>query len=88
MTDPRTPMQRLLTAALADVPTGQTFVEQSDLRAVLIDALPANADLRRFYGVATDAELIAAQAKHVERLQEQIQHLLPPHPAICRPREG
>lgn len=36
MTDPRTPMQRLLTAALVYLPTGQAFVEQSDLRAVLI----------------------------------------------------
>lgn len=36
MNDPRTPMQRLLAAALANIPTGQIIVEQSDLRHVMI----------------------------------------------------
>ena len=43
-------------------------------------------DLRAFYSVQTDAELIAAQARHIERLQAK----LPSNdqPAFTRVREG
>lgn len=42
------------------------------------------ADLRLFYGVGTDAELIRAQAQHVERLQEKL--LRNDQPAFTKPR--
>jgi hypothetical protein len=47
---------------------------------------PEHADLRAFYSVQTDAELIAAQARHIERLQAK----LPSNgqPAFTRVREG
>ncbi len=47
---------------------------------------PADAQLCKFYGVSTDAELIAAQARHIEKLQAK----LPPTPSFApqRVREG
>ena len=44
----------------------------------------AFADLRRFYGVETDAELIRAQAQHIERLQEKLPRN--DQPAFIKPR--
>lgn len=41
------------------------------LRAVLKHQ-PVVPQLRKFYGVSTDAELIAAQARHIERLQAKL----------------
>lgn len=45
-----------------------------------------HSQLRKFYGVSTDAELIAAQARHIEKLQAK----LPPTPSLAsqRVREG
>lgn len=46
----------------------------------------SESQLHRFYGVATDADLIEAQAVHIERLQAK----LPPTPSMApqRVREG
>lgn len=47
---------------------------------------PPDPQLCKFYGVTTDAELIAAQTKHIERLQAK----LSPTPSLApkRVREG
>jgi hypothetical protein len=49
-------------------------------------AAPADMQLLKFYGVATAAELIAAQAKHIEKLQSK----LPQNPSFApqQVREG
>jgi hypothetical protein len=51
-----------------------------------LSAEPADAQLLQFYGVSTTAELIAAQARHIEKLQAKI----PPTPSFVpqRVREG
>ena len=43
-------------------------------------------DLRRFYNVTTDAELIAAQARHIEKLQAKLPAVRDEQPR--RVREG
>lgn len=56
------------------------FKSESDREAALncVDVLweaasaPADPQLLKFYGVTTDAELIAAQARHIERLQAKL----------------
>ena len=47
---------------------------------------PSDLQLLKFYRVTTDAELIAAQAAHIEKLQAKLQQ--PPSFAPQRVREG
>lgn len=51
-----------------------------------LSAGPVDAQLLQFYGVSTDAELISAQARHIEKLQAK----LSPTPSFApqRVREG
>lgn len=50
------------------------------------DSQPAPPELLKFYGVATAAELISAQARHIERLQAKLPQTLSFAPQ--RAREG
>lgn len=38
--------------------------------------------LKSFYGVTTEQELIEAMDKHIARLQNKLRQLMPPEPAI------
>ena len=54
--------------------------------AQALSAAPVDAQLLQVYGVSTDAELISAQARHIEKLQAK----LSPTPSFApqRVREG
>lgn len=51
-----------------------------------LSAGPVDAQLLQFYGVRSDAELISAQARHIEKLQAKLSP--PPSFAPQRVREG
>ena len=38
--------------------------------------------LKAFYDVSTELELIEAMSQHIERLQNKLRALLPPEPAV------
>ena len=44
--------------------------------------------LKVFYDVETDAELIGAMDRHIEKLQAKLTRFPPPEPAVTRLREG
>ena len=44
--------------------------------------------LKVFYDVETDAELIGAMNRHIEKLQAKLTRFSPPEPAVTKLREG
>ena len=44
--------------------------------------------LKVFYNVETDAELIGAMNRHIEKLQAKLKRFSPPEPAVTKLREG
>ena len=84
---PVEPTEAMLATLREALPLGHEYLRA--VYAALIDAAPPQAghdDLRRFYNVTTDAELIAAQARHIEKLQAKLPAVRDEQPR--RVREG